>query len=176
MAEQNSLTLPNGALPAVRSDRRLQAAIDILLPAYDDLRDGEMDGRAQQVRDGLNRLTALRWQELIGPIESGRRAATVDDIRLAVAELFAVTKHLDKVDGPVFQAALIQDIGDEEPTRLGLALALRKVRQTCRYMPSLAEVIDALRASESALRSAVTRLERLPDLIGRAEAFLIRST
>lgn len=176
MAQSAELTPQRGATVPVRADKRIADAVASLLPAYDQLRDGLMEHRAFDIRDGLQRIKAMDLTRVGRDLAAGRAPAPAIEIEAAVGELIAVTKHLDKVDGPLFHAALVRFIADEQPTRIGLAVAMRRVILASRFTPSIAEVIETLKAVESDFRSAATRLELLPDRISEAESFLFRST
>lgn len=176
MAQANQLTAPRGAIAPVRPEKRVADTVAELLAAYDCLRDGLLERRPSDVREGLARLKALDLDRIGKDLAAGRTPATAGEIEAAVGQLIAVTKHLDKVDGPLFHGALVRFISEEQPTRIGLTAAFRTVLLTARYTPSIAEVIEILKAAESDFRSATTRLESLPDRLKEGELFLFRST
>ncbi|HWV44084.1 hypothetical protein [Pseudorhodoplanes sp.] len=170
MAKSGELTQGSTVLP-VQRERRIADAVAAFLPAYDKLRDGVMERRASDMRDGLAAVRAVDVAGLERLLADPPRATAVE-IAEAAGVLIAVTKHLDKTDGEIFQRTLVQFIADEQPTRLGLAIAMRRVLLAAKFTPSIAEVIETLRAAESDLRSARQRLEWLPDHVKAAEALL----
>lgn len=176
MVKNHELTAPRGAIAPVRPEKRIADTVAELLAAYDRLRDGLLERRPSDVREGLERLKVLDLDKIGKDLAAGRTPATAGEIEAAVGQLIAVTKHLDKVDGPLFHEALVRFIADEQPSRIGLATAMRRVQLTARYTPSIAEVIEALKAAEADFRSAATRLETLPNRIQETEMFPFRST
>lgn len=173
MAKTGELTPGRQVVPG--SDKRVADAVATLLPAYDRLRDGILAQRPSDCREGLASIRRVDCAALAVRLAEGQARASAVEITAAAAHLIAVTKHLDKVNGPVFQDTLVQFIADEQPTRAGLAIAMRQVILSARYTPSIAEVVEAIRAAESDLRSARRRLEWLPERIAEAESFLNRS-
>ena len=169
MAQNGELTTGRDLLP-VQREKRVADAVAAFLPAYDRIRDGVMERRAADMREGLAALRAIDLDGLERLLADLPRAGATE-IAAAVGRLIAVTKHLDKTDGEIFQATLVQFIADEQPTRIGLGIAMRRVLLSARFTPSIAEVIEAVRSAESDLRSAKQRLEWLPDHAKAAEAF-----
>lgn len=175
MVQTSELTSTSGGRirdrSAVHREKRVADAVAAFLPAYDRLRDGVLGLSPSAAREGL---ALVRGIDIAGLAEvlSAPALATASDIVRAAGTLIAVTKHLDKVDGQLFQDTLVAFIADEQPTRLGLGLAMRRVILSSKFTPSIAEVIEALRSCESELRSAQQRLQWLPDHIHAAESFL----
>lgn len=170
MAQSDELILSRGAV-RVCAEKRLPDHLAAFLAAYDTIRDGVMERRAADMRDGLEKLSLIDvpgLQKMLGTLP----LASPVEITKAVGVLIAVTKHLDKTDGAIFQDTLEMFIADEQPTKLGLSLAMRRVLLTAKFTPSIAEVIEAVRAVESDLRSAKQRLEWLPDHVKAAESHL----
>lgn len=173
MAETGELTDLREMIP-VQQEKRVADAVAAFLPAYDKIRDGVLERRPADMRDGLAAVRAIDLAGLAATLDNLPRARTLD-IVVAASGLIAVTKHLDKVDGAAFQDALVKFIADEQPTRLGLAIAMNRIILSAKFTPSIAEVVEALRAVESDLRSARQRLEWLPDHVKAAEAHLSAS-
>lgn len=172
MAQGTELSGGGASIARLQTTRRVSDAVAELLSAYDQLRDGLMARRISDAREGLARVKAMNLAAIAADIERGRAAATPLEIEAAVGQLIGCTKHLNKVDGPLFHETLSEFIQQEKPTRLGLADAVRKVILSAKFTPSIAEVIETLRAVESDLRSARQRLEWLPDHVKAAEEYL----
>lgn len=170
------LVATGSSLPASRMVKKFGDTIEHFMPAYDKLRDGAMKFQPTLAREGLEAMKSVDIGEFARHLEAWCVPASKQEIEAAVGEIIAVTKHLDKVDGPLFHAALVRFISDEQPSRIGLAVAARRVLLSARFTPSIAEVIEAVKSIEMDLRSAKQRIEWLPDHVKAAEAFLLRST
>lgn len=103
-----------------------------------------------------------------------RRPATKVEIAKLVTLLVASKANTARVDGELYIRMLIEDIGAQAPSVGALDDACRHLRRTLKWLPECSEVLDALRAAESRLRSATWLLDRLPDLIAKASAAKVR--
>lgn len=158
-----------GAAAGLPSEAKLEASVTAVLAAYGDLRDALEARNPDRIARTLPAAEAVPVPELRRQVALAKAPAELDEIRARVAHLIAVTKHLEKVDGE-FGPTLVEDLRAERPSQIALVTAMRRLRTSCKFLPSIAEVIEAVREVEATYRSATYRLENLPDRIAEARA------
>jgi hypothetical protein len=103
--------------------------------------------------------------------------ATVAQVKHEIAKLLAAFPTKDDLTG--FTVILIEEIIGEKPLWLTLGMACRELRRTCKFRPSIAEVIEALEEADWAA-DRIARIVRLPKYVAAlqkhpAEAERLRS-
>ena len=71
-----------------------------------------------------------------------------------------------------YGAQLALDVVERRPCRYALGSALRQLRQTSRFLPSIAEVLAALDDAQGRIRNTAWHLAKLPAELDRARADL----
>ena len=62
------------------------------------------------------------------------------------------------------------DVIERRPCRYALRAALRHLRQTSRFLPSIAEVLAALDEAQTRIRNTAFHVEQIPAALERARA------
>ena len=79
---------------------------------------------------------------------------------------------LREADLAGYGAQLAQDVIGRRPCHHALRSALRRLRQTSRFLPSIAEVLVALDAEQSRVRNTLWHVGQMPAALNRARAAL----
>jgi hypothetical protein len=170
----NDLTTVAGGVSILdEAERGLDAKARRIRDAYADLGEALESGNAAKGARALDRAEGagvLAQAEQWPGLES--RPAGFAEIKYRVGALVLVMKNLEKVDPQLFVRQLCEDIAAELPTRLGLSTAMRKIRTSEEFLPSIATVIRTIREVESDYRSTKTRAGWLPGKMAEARAFL----
>lgn len=114
----------------------------------------------------------LQVTETVLP-EAGKHLAQLEKLS-APASKVEIANHLavllksfpngGKDDGAqVFGRMLCEDVGAQEPTIGGLEAACRQLRRTCRFIPTIAEVLAALTEVEEQQRKCIDAIANLPE-------------
>jgi hypothetical protein len=128
-------------------------------------------------------------EQLIARMSSASRAAlerlgqpaTSEEIALHLATMVGSFPDRSKADADVYGNVLPIDVGALQPTLGGIEAGCRNLRrqfsgQFGRRMPSVSEVVTAVREAENKFRSARRALTELPERIAEAKRALISST
>lgn len=120
-----------------------------------------------------------RREALAARFQSLARPADRPYVGLCLGSLMAAYPNLGKGELEVYARLLLEDVIDAKPSLLVLERACRAVRRTTRFLPSIAEVLAAIRSEQEGERRIERRLasfdgdvERAQQLIARAEADL----
>lgn len=114
----------------------------------------------------------------LGQIEAAVTAASVPasvgEIGACLAKLIASFPNASRTPLQAYGEALAEDVGDERPSHFALASACRRLRRTCKFLPTIAEMIEVMQEEESRLRCARLAIEKLPGNLERARAVMVR--
>ena len=107
-------------------------------------------GQAEEYLNDAASLTESRdfrddYKNLCADIETWKAPATMAQIKIEVVTLLAAYPGTGKEDLSAFAVLLARDIEEKAPKRYQLTLALRKVRHTSKFRPSIAEVLHELK-------------------------------
>ena len=160
------------ALTTFNPSAAFESEVADLLHAYDDLRDALFEQNRQKIASALSPAKRIAVDELRLQLDAAGAPASHNEIVAAVAQLMSVTKMTGGLNVDVYLKTLIEDIEREAPTRIVLLMAMRKVRHTTDFIPSIRQVMVALEETAANFRSASYRLKSLPERIMEAEAFL----
>lgn len=142
-----------------------QRDIDFLIEASNALIRADGTGDLDQMRRAIGYADTIAddngLADTAKQIEALQRQATRRQIGEHVAVLIAAFPNAGKLD-PAFSRILCEDIAAMEPTIGALDFALRRLRRESKFIPVVAEVMDALAAAERRITSAASCLERLP--------------
>jgi hypothetical protein len=87
------------------------------------------------------------------------RKATADEIATQLGLLTACFPHQNKDDRQIFARTLCKDVADLKPSVYALQQACRRLRHTSKFLPVIAEVRDALKASMEEEQRLTTHLK-----------------
>jgi len=98
------------------------------------------------------------YRALAGALKAALAPASVADIARELGLLFACYPAKD-VDVRVLVGCAVEEVISDRPSKLQLELSCRGIRRTCKFRPSISEIVDALDDNESAIRTAREILE-----------------
>jgi hypothetical protein len=130
------------------------------------------DTLAKNVAAAELMLITPEYQSLVGVLRAAFAPASVEDITRELGLLFACYPARD-IDISVLVACAVDEVIREQPSVLPLLLSVRRIRRTCKFRPSIAEIVEALDEveDESAMSWAREVLE-LPKRLDVAAPFL----
>jgi hypothetical protein len=108
-------------------------------------------------KKALEEITAASWP----PAEKA--------LRTEVSKLIAAFPNApSKADLRAFGALLLEHVRARRPSKGALAKAAWTLQATCRFVPTIAEVLEALEEAEADLRYVLKYLERMPEAVESA--------
>jgi ribosomal protein L9 len=110
-------------------------------------------------------MTSLEYQEALREVRAAHEPAKEKAVRTEVSMLVSAFPNAAKADLRAFGALLVQDVRSRNPSRYALAKAATKLRQTCRFVPTICEVLEALYEAEKEMHYARRRLEEMPQSV-----------
>jgi hypothetical protein len=160
---------PANIIDTLRSDlakeaRRLADVLRWPPPSWETL--------AKNVAGAELMLVAPEYQSLAGVLRATFAPASVEDITRELGLVFGCYPARD-IDVSVLVACAVDEVIREEPSVLSLLLSVRRIRRTCKFRPSIAEIVEALDEveDESAMSWAREILE-LPKRLDVAASLL----
>jgi hypothetical protein len=139
------------------------------------IRSGEKLG-AQYLRAEIAKGEAILADSIFQTLADRLRpfvvTATVAQVKHELAKLLAAFPTKD--DLTAFMPILGDEIMEEQPSWLALAIACRSLRRTCKFRPSIAEVLDAVYEADSAAGRGA-RIVALPKYVDTLRKFLIEA-
>jgi hypothetical protein len=164
-------TSGSAMLPAVQPQEALEMTVDSALRLIDgvhlsDFHDGQSESqKAGALRTAIAKIEALDLQALQDRLDAIMQPATIKQIGVALARLVAgyPTKNRD----PMFANVLFDEISSVQPSFGEMDLAIRRLLRTEKFLPSIAEVLEALSDAERDLNEKRRKLAKAP---GRIEA------
>ena len=129
------------------------------------------------LRDGVQRAEAF-LDSCAVHADALREAAEplpVDEIGAQIGAFVTAWPNASRADLAGFGAQLAEDVIERRPCRYALRSSLRHLRQTSRFLPSIAEVLMALDAAQARVRDTVWHVEQIPAELDRARAALASS-
>lgn len=97
-----------------------------------------------------------------------------EDLKRATIDLLTAWPNASRGDLAGYGAQLVRDVLERQPCRYAVREGFRKLRHTSRFLPAIAEVIDALDEAQSRIRDFSARLTQLPALIEDAKIRLAK--
>jgi len=107
-------------------------------------------------------------------VRQAQRPAAKHEISNEIAGLVGCFLNASNKDASVFSLALAQDLHDRRAPIAALIWGFRKVRQTSRFFPTIAEILEAVDAEAQRIRAVAYRLEQLPRLIDETQIRIAR--
>jgi hypothetical protein len=169
-ADLNLVSNSGSVLPAVA----LEIAVDSALTVAEALNTRTfLDDVAPEIaalRAAIARVEALDLKGLGRRIDTAMQPATVKDVATKLARLVAgyPTKNRD----PEFSTILFDEIAAAEPSLAALDAAVRHLHRSLTFLPSIAEVLEALGEAEWRLDGKRRELAKTPGRLDAARAQL----
>lgn len=144
------------------------------MKGFELLLDGINRGTQHQAKALLAELEALQPQ--LPPLEralsAGLRKATSEEIadQLGILVLAFPMSGAGDISG--FGRLLRLDVEAEQPSVWALEAAGRRLRQTCQFLPKIAEVLTTLRDEEDALVRSLAAVKDIPLKVDRIASAL----
>ncbi len=176
MADLPALTLPSLRLPAAPDssplDKLLAASGSAFMAVYDPHRAGRDVATLRDAIAGAERLLA-RASALGGTLAEAVERETPDAISRQLDAFTSAWPNASRGDLAGYGLHLVLDVAERQPCRYALRSALRELRQTSRFLPSIAEVLTALDTTQARVRDTVWHLEQLPVELDKARRALV---
>jgi hypothetical protein len=108
----------------------------------------------------------------IGELDRAVAPACGADLKTELAMLVGCFPNSGKNDLRVFGKMLLEDVAAQRPSVAALSLACRRLRRTARFVPTISEVLEAIRAAEVDVMLRVNTIGQLKLWLERARAAL----
>jgi hypothetical protein len=102
-----------------------------------------LDTLAENIAAAEVMVAAPEYQALVGAVRAALAPASVADITRELGLLFACYPAKD-VDIGVLVDYAVEEVISDRPSKLQLELSCRRIRRTCKFRPSISEIVDAL--------------------------------
>jgi hypothetical protein len=110
-----------------------------------------------EVRRFLNAVSS--WNQPANAVDIGSKEGAV--VRL-------VNSYPQKASEPAtYTRALCETVASLGPSRLALDIGLRRIRDTCKFLPAPAEVRESVKGAMRSTSAAIADLEALPERAAR---------
>jgi hypothetical protein len=158
---------------AVVFDRAAKAAsaINSLANVIRTLRQiGRSDDRVAILKaqiDGLRESGSL--ENILSHVAKLRERATRREIKQELGLLAASFPNAARADTTLFGRILEAEVAIMRPSRGALAAACRELRKTCRFTPTVAEVLEALGREETTFTVRLGDIDALPKTVDWAQ-------
>lgn len=103
------------------------------------------------------------------------RVASSAEVKRFLLMLVSAWPNASQGDLAGFGLQLRSDVEDQRPSVYGLQEAAVKLRRSSKFLPSIAEVLDAIEAADKRIVVAVTTIDRIPEALAEARALLERA-
>ena len=106
-------------------------------------------------------LVTPEYQSFVDVLRGAFAPASIEDITRELGLLFACYPAKD-IDVRVLVACAVEEVIREQPSLLPLLLSVSRIRRTCKFRPSIAEIVEALDEVED--KSAMSRAREILEL------------
>lgn len=100
------------------------------------------------------------------------RVATSDEVKRFLQMLVSAWPNASQGDLAGFGLQLRSDVEQQRPSVYALQEAAKRLRRTSKFLPSIAEVLDALDAADKRITAVVTTIDRIPAALAAARVLL----
>ena len=171
-----SLPVISSSSPTMRPDDPLQDMLSGSAPAFMGVFHGiraagrgELEARIQAAEAYLAHHSGRRVA-----LMQALQPASMSELQQQVTPFPTAWPNASGADLAGYGAQLAMDVVDRRPSHYALVEGLRHLRQTSRFLPSIAEVMGAIDAVEDRLRTTAYHFDRLPEEIAKARRELDR--
>lgn len=109
------------------------------------------------------------YSELIAALEQATDFASDRDVRSELACLVGAFPNAARADLKAFGALLALDVLSKAPSKYAISAAVIKLRQTCRFVPTITEVLEAIAAADEHVRHADRWAREMPKRVEKLE-------
>ena len=132
---------------------------------------------AEQLAESIRKaelLVANGFDRTLAEITKATSPASVAETKTELALLVGAFPNASKGDLRIFGRMLVEDVAAQRPSVAALSLACRRLRRTARFVPTIAEVLEAIAAAEVDVLLRARTLERFGPWLERAREVLPR--
>jgi hypothetical protein len=132
---------------------------------------------AEQLAEAIRKaelLVANGFDRTLAELTKATSPATAAETKTELALLVGAFPNSGKNDLRVYGRMLVVDVSAQRPSVAALALACRRLRRTARFVPTIAEVLEAIATAEVDVLLRARTLERFGPWLERARGFLPR--
>jgi hypothetical protein len=156
-----------GRFDLVAADKTLAAAkpedMQDLHRACSDLQNARLDNLPARIEHAE---AVLRRVEPIATLARKTMEPASDRMLQAhLAALVGAFPNAPKADIELYGRALAMDVADAKPSGLALVRTCRRLRRTCRFVPTISEVLEVLEEEELRAKVQTAGLRYLPKVI-----------
>lgn len=112
------------------------------------------------------------WAALPDEVRAIGRVATSDEVKRFLQMLVSAWPNASQGDLAGFGLQLRSDVEQQRPSVYALQAAAKQLRRTSKFLPAIAEVLDALEAADKHITAAVTTIDRIPAALNAARVLL----
>jgi hypothetical protein len=124
------------------------------------------DALAKNIARAELMLVTPEYQSFVDVLRGAFAPASIEDITRELGLLFACYPAKD-IDVRVLVACAVEEVIREQPSLLPLLLSVSRIRRTCKFRPSIAEIVEALDEVED--ESAMSRAREILELPKRLD-------
>jgi hypothetical protein len=132
---------------------------------------------AEQLAESIRKaelLVANGFDRTLAEITKASSAAHGAEVKSELALLVGAFPNSGKNDLPIYGRMLVEDVAAQRPSVAALSLACRRLRRTARFVPTIAEVLEAIATAEVDVLLRANTLERFGPWLERAREVLPR--
>ncbi|RYC29545.1 hypothetical protein D3273_23450 [Lichenibacterium minor] len=126
------------------------------------------------LREGIQRAQAFldSCAAQTGALRDAAAPLPVEAIGRQIGAFVTAWPNASKADLAGYGAQLAEDVIERRPCRYALQAALRRLRHTSRFLPSIAEVLVAIDGEQSRIRGTLWHVSQIPTELDRARTAL----
>ena len=126
------------------------------------------------LREGIQRAQAFldSCAAQTGALHEAAAPLPVEAIGIQIGAFVTAWPNATKADLAGYGAQLAEDVIERRPCRYALRSALRRLRQTSRFLPAIAEVLAELDAAQVRVRNTAWHAAQIPAELDRARSAL----
>jgi len=132
---------------------------------------------AEQLAESIRKAELLvtnGFDRTVAEITKATSPASIAETKTELALLVGGFPNSGKNDLRVYGRMLVQDVRAAQPSVAALALACRRLRRTSRFVPTIAEVLEAIATAEVDILLRARTIERVVPWLERAREVLPR--
>jgi hypothetical protein len=155
-----SIVERNQALPDLPRNEQIIRRVDqVMRDRYAPLKEIRLYSAAERLK--ALQAVLLDAMSVLEQLESLAAPATKTEIAKHLALLVKSFPNAGSADCEVYGRMLIEDVAADLPAIGDIEDACRQIRRTCRFLPTIAEVIEAIRVAKSRRRAQAGRITEL---------------
>ncbi len=126
------------------------------------------------LRDGITRAEAFldNCAAHADALQDAAELLPVDEIGRQIGSFVTAWPNASRADLASYGAQLTEDVIERRPCRYALRSALGHLRQTSRFLPTIAEVLEMLGIAQARIYNTVWHIEQIPMSLNETRAIL----